>query len=143
MKTGFALAALAFGGMGLAQSSSAVEVDGATTTLVSNVDPSDIAALPEPEVLGPPIGVVDSVPSATYDPAEATASVLALVEAATDAQTAVVAAVSTAISASETPVANKRSYVGGLSGNVQRRDLSYPIDTSKYVCIILEIMVRS
>ncbi|THX78642.1 hypothetical protein D6D04_05634 [Aureobasidium pullulans] len=132
MKTGFALAALAFGGMGLAQSSSAVEVDGATTTLVSNIDPSDIAALPEPEVLGPPIGVVDSVPSATYDPAEATASVLALVEAATDAQTAVIAAVSTAISASETPVANKRSYVGGLSGNVQRRDLSYPIDTSKY-----------
>ncbi|KAI4850606.1 hypothetical protein E4T44_02643, partial [Aureobasidium sp. EXF-8845] len=87
-----------------------------------------------------PIGVVDSVPSATYNAAEATASVLALVAAATDAQTAVIAPVSSAIAASKTPVAvetetaaaRKRSYVGGLSGNVQRRDTSYPIDTSKY-----------
>jgi hypothetical protein len=145
MKSGFAIAALAFGGMSFAQStviaSSAVEVDGQTTTLLSNIDPSDIASLPEPEVLGPPIGVVDSVPSATYNAAEATASVLALVAAATDAQTAVIAPVSSAIAASKTPVAvetetasaRKRSYVGGLSGNVQRRDTSYPIDTSKYV----------
>lgn len=145
MKSGFALAALAFGGMSFAQSSviatSAVEIDGQTTTLVSNIDPSDIASLPEPEILGPPIGVVDSVPSATYNAAEATASVLALVVAATDAQTAVIAAESTAIAASKTPVpvetetpaARKRSYVGGLSGNLQRRDTSYPIDTSRYV----------
>jgi hypothetical protein len=150
MKSGFALAALAFGGMSFAQStvvaSSAVEVDGQTTTLISNIDPSDIASLPEPEILGPPIGVVDSVPSATYNAAEATASVLALVVAATDAQTAVIAAVSSAIAASEIPVAvatesaaaHKRSYVGGLSGNVQRRDVSYPIDTSKYVSIVLD-----
>jgi hypothetical protein len=149
MKSGFALAALAFGGMTFAQSSviaSAVEVDGQTTTLVSNIDPSDIASLPEPEILGPPIGVVDSVPSATYNAAEATAAVLALVVAATDAQTAVIVAESTAIAASKTPVpvesdtaaARKRSYVGGLSGNVQRRDVSYPIDTSKYVSINLD-----
>ncbi|KAI5242705.1 hypothetical protein E4T43_04626 [Aureobasidium subglaciale] len=136
MKSGFALAALAFGGMSLGQTSSAVEVDGATTTLVSNIDPSDIAALPEPSVLGPPVGVVDAVSSATYDAAEATAAVLALVEAATDAQTAVIIAETSAIAPTKTPVADatieKRSYIGGLSGNVQRRDTSYPIDTSKF-----------
>ena len=149
MKSGFALAALAFGGMTFAQSSviatSAVEVDGQTTTLVSNIDPSDIASLPEPAVLGPPIGVVDSVPSATYNAAEATASALALVEAATDAQTAVIAPESTAVAATKTTVpletetaaARKRSYIGGLSGNVQRRDTSYPVDTSKYVSFVL------
>jgi hypothetical protein len=155
MKSGFAIAALAFGGMSFAQStviaSSAVEVDGQTTTLLSNIDPSDIASLPEPEVLGPPIGVFDSVPSATYNAAEATASVLALVAAATDAQTAVIAPVSSAIVASKTPVAvetetaaaRKRSYVGGLSGNVQRRDTSYPIDTSKYVSTIPDPLTDS
>ncbi|CAD0101055.1 unnamed protein product [Aureobasidium mustum] len=123
MKSGFALAALAFGGMSFAQSTtavatSAVEVDGQTTTLVSNIDPSDIAALPEPAVLGPPIGVFETVSSASYNAAEATASALALVVEATDAQTAVIAPESTAIAASKTPVpvsseaaaANKRSY---------------------------------
>ncbi|KAI4717850.1 hypothetical protein E4T48_05939 [Aureobasidium sp. EXF-10727] len=144
MKSGFALAALAFGGMSFAQSTalatSAVEIDGQTTTLLGNIDPSDIAAIPEPAVLGPPIGVVESVPSATYNAAEATASLLAAVVAATDAQTAVIAAESTAIAASKSLVpvssavaaARKRSYVGGLSGNLHRRDLSYPVDTSKY-----------
>lgn len=146
MKSGLALAALAFGGMSLAQSTtavatSAVDIDGQTTTLVSNIDPSDIAAIPEPEVLGPPIGVYESVSSATYNEAQATASVLALVVEATDAQTAVITPESTAIAATKTPVpvsseaaaARKRSYVGGLTGNLQRRDLSYPIDTSSYV----------
>ncbi|KAG9672405.1 hypothetical protein KCU99_g6933, partial [Aureobasidium melanogenum] len=145
MKSGLALAALAFSGMSLAQSTtavatSAVNIDGQTTTLVSNIDPSDIAALPEPEVLGPPIGVYESVSSATYNAAAATESVLALVVAATDAQTAVITPESTAIAATKTPVpvstesaaARKRSYVGGLTGNLQRRDLSYPVDTSSY-----------
>ncbi|KAK6003345.1 hypothetical protein QM012_001190 [Aureobasidium pullulans] len=145
MKSGLALAALAFSGMSLAQSTtaiatSAVDIDGQTTTLVSNIDPSDIAALPEPEVLGPPVGVYESVSSATYNEAQATASVLALVVEATDAQTAVITPESTAIAATKTPIpvssesaaARKRSYVGGLTGNVQRRDLSYPIDTSNY-----------
>lgn len=151
MKSGLALAALAFSGMSLAQSTtavatSAVNIDGQTTTLVSNIDPSDIAALPEPEVLGPPIGVYESVSSATYNAAAATESVLALVVAATDAQTAVITPESTAIAATKTPVpvstesaaARKRSYVGGLTGNLQRRDLSYPVDTSSYVGHFLE-----
>ncbi|KAG9692082.1 hypothetical protein KCU95_g7325, partial [Aureobasidium melanogenum] len=145
MKSGLALAALAFGGMSYAQSTtvvatSAVDIDGQTTTLVSNIDPSDIAALPEPAVLGPPVGVYEVVTSATYNAAAATASILALVVEATDAQTAVIAPESTAIAASKTPVpvsseapaARKRSCVGGLTGNLQRRGMSYPVDTSNY-----------
>lgn len=151
MKSGLALAALAFGGMSYAQSTtvvatSAVDIDGQTTTLVSNIDPSDIAALPEPAVLGPPVGVYEVVTSATYNAAAATASILALVVEATDAQTAVIAPESTAIAASKTPVpvsseapaARKRSYVGGLTGNLQRRGMSYPVDTSNYVSRVLD-----
>ncbi|KAH0367728.1 hypothetical protein KCU65_g4462, partial [Aureobasidium melanogenum] len=148
MKSGLALAALAFGGMSYAQSTtvvatSAVDIDGQTTTLVSNIDPSDIAALPEPAVLGPPVGVYEVVTSATFNAAAATASILAAVVEATDAQTAVIVPESTAIAASKTRVpvstesaaARKRSYVGGLTGNLQRRDspiMSYPVDTSEY-----------
>ena len=138
MKAGFALAALAFGGMSFAQSSAAVSSavvdDGSgTTTLVSNIDPSDIASLPEPEVLGPPIGDAAVVTTASYNSAQETASVLALVTAATDAQTGVLAVATSSAVSSEAAV-SKRSFVGGSSGNVKRRDLSYPIDTSKYVC---------
>jgi hypothetical protein len=66
MKSGFALAALAFGGMSFAQSTvvatSAVQIDGQTTTLISNIDPSDIASLPEPEILGPPMVLLTVFP---------------------------------------------------------------------------------
>lgn len=132
MRTGLALAALALGGLSFAQATAVVEDgNGETTTLLNNIDPSDIAAIPEPEVLGPPIGVVKSVPSISYNAAEETASVLALVTAATDAQTAVLDAATSSV-ASETAV-SKRSYLGGSTGKLQRRDMKYPIDTSNFV----------
>ncbi|KAI4732541.1 hypothetical protein E4T50_16889 [Aureobasidium sp. EXF-12298] len=124
-----AVVALAtYASLGVCQSSTVITQAGATATILSGIDPSDIAAIPEPEDLGPPIGVPDSV-GLDYDAAAVTNSVLALVVAATDAQTAVVPAATTG----STPVSDtsKRSYVGGNT-NLQRRDHSYPIDTSSY-----------
>lgn len=125
------VAFLASGRLSLCQSSAVVTAGGVTTTIVNGIDASDIAAIPEPEVLGPPVGVAD-VATIEYDAAAATASVLAIVTAATDAQTAIVAA-PTASSISESSKF-KRAYVGSNT-NLQRRDTAYPIDTSKYVSL--------
>ncbi|KAG9693863.1 hypothetical protein KCU95_g6185, partial [Aureobasidium melanogenum] len=120
------VALVAYGSLGACQSSIVITQAGATATIVSGIDLSDIAAIPEPEELGPPVGVPDAV-GLDYDAAAVTSSVLALVSAATDAQTAVVAA------ATSTPTSDvlKRLYVGSNT-NLQRRDRSYPIDTSSY-----------
>jgi len=125
------VALVAYGSLGACQSSTVITQAGATATIVSGIDPSDIAAIPEPEELGPPVGVPDAV-GLDYDAAAVTASVLAVVVAATDAQTAVVAA-ATSSPASDV---SRRSYVGSNT-NLQRRDRSYPIDTSSYVSIAL------
>lgn len=125
------VALVAYGSLGACQSSIVITQAGATATIVSGIDLSDIAAIPEPEELGPPVGVPDAV-GLDYDAAAVTSSVLALVSAATDAQTAVVAA------ATSTPTSDvlKRLYVGSNT-NLQRRDRSYPIDTSSYVSVAL------
>jgi membrane-associated protease RseP (regulator of RpoE activity) len=123
------VALVAYSSLGVCQLSTVITQAGTTATILSGIDPSDIAAIPEPEELGPPVGVPDAV-GLDYDAAAVTASVLAVVVAATDAQTAVVAA------ATSTPVSDvsKRSYIGSNT-NLQRRDRSYPIDTSSYVSI--------
>jgi len=125
------VALVAYGSLGACQSATVSTQAGATATIFSGIDPSDIAAIPEPEELGPPVGVPDAV-GLDYDAAAVTASVLAVVVAATDAQTAVVAA-ATSSPASDV---SKRSYVGSNT-HLQRRDRSYPIDTSSYVSIAL------
>jgi hypothetical protein len=124
------VALVAYGSLGACQSSTVITEAGATATILSGIDPADIAAIPEPEELGPPVGIPDAV-NLDYDAAAVTASVLAVVVAATDAQTAVVAAAT----ATSTPL-SKRSYVGSNT-NLQRRDRSYPIDTSTYVSIVI------
>jgi len=131
------VALVAYGSLGACQSSTVITQAGATATIVSGIDPSDIAAIPEPEELGPPVGVPDAV-GLDYDAAAVTASVLAVVVAATDAQTAVVAA-ATSSPASDV---SKRSYVGSNT-NLQRRDRSYPIDTSSYVSIAPDVIKSS
>lgn len=57
---------------------------GATATIFSGIDPADIAAIPEPEKLGPPVGLPNAV-GLNYDAAVVTASMLTVVVAATDA----------------------------------------------------------
>ena len=131
------VALVAYGSLGACQSSTVITEAGAAATIVSGIDPSDIAAIPEPAELGPPVGVSDAV-GLDYDAAAVTASVLADVVAATDAQTAVVPA-ATSLSAADV---SKRSYVGSNT-NLQRRDRSYPIDTSSYVSIAFHIIETS
>jgi hypothetical protein len=101
------VALVAYGSLSVCQSTTVITQAGTTATILSGIDPSDIAAILEPEELGPPVGGPDAV-GLDYDAAAVTASVLAVVVAATDAQMAVVAA------ATSTPVSNvsKRSYVG-------------------------------
>ncbi|KAI4726029.1 hypothetical protein E4T49_06200 [Aureobasidium sp. EXF-10728] len=120
------VALVAYGSLSVCQLSTVITQLGTTATILSGIDPSDIAAIPEPEELGPPVGISDAA-ALDYDAAAVTASVLAVVVAATDAQTAVVAA-ATSTSVSDV---SKRSYVGSNT-NLQRRDRSYPIDTSSY-----------
>lgn len=100
-------------------------------TIVSGIDPSDIAAIPEPDLLGPLIGVVSPVASVTYDAAAVTSSVLALIIANTDAQTTVIASPAEP-DTSSTPTALKKSFNGGNT-NIHRRDTKYPIDTKSFV----------
>ena len=130
MKFTTTLAALGYRIVSFAQSTTVVANGDAT--IVSGIDPSDVAAIPEPDLLGPPVGVVDSVPTMTYDAAAVTSSVLALVTANTDAQTTVIAS-PVETDASSTPAAVKRSFVGGNT-NIYRRDTKYPIDTKSFVC---------
>ncbi|KAI4757855.1 hypothetical protein E4T51_09096 [Aureobasidium sp. EXF-12344] len=125
MKLVTTLVALGYGVLSLAQSST-VLADGAAT-IASGIDPSDVAAIPDPEILGPPIGLADSVPTVTFDAAAVTSSVLALVTANTDAQTTVIASPAET-DGSSTSAAVKRSFVGGNT-NIHRRDIKYPIDT--------------
>lgn len=133
MKFTTALLALGYGATSFAQSTTVVADGGAT--IVSGIDPSDVAAIPEPELLGPPIGVIDSVPTVAYDAAAVTSSVLALVTANTDAQTTVIASPAET-DVSSTPAAVKRFFVGGNT-NIHRRDTMYPIDTKSFVRRIL------
>jgi hypothetical protein len=130
MRFAAALVALSYGVTCLAQSSTVISDGGAT--IVSGIDPSDVAAIPDPELLGPPVGVGDTVQTITYDAAAVTSSVLALVTAAVDGQTTVIA------NAAETsiPDAAKRSFVGS-NANIYRRDTRYPIDTKSFVSIAL------
>ena len=129
MKLVTTLVALGYGVFSLAQSST-VLADGAAT-IASGIDPSDVAAIPDPEILGPPIGLADSVPTVTFDAAAVTSSVLALVTANTDAQTTIIASPAETDDSS-TPAAVKRSFVGGNT-NIHRRDTKYPIDTKSFV----------
>lgn len=133
MKFTTALLALGYGASSFAQSTTVVADGG--STIVSGIDPSDVAAIPEPELLGPPIGLIDPVPTVTYDAAAVTSSVLALVTANTDARTAVIASPAES-DVSSTPAAVKRSFVGGNT-NIYRRDTKYPIDTKSFVRYIL------
>ena len=132
MKLAAAFVALGYSVFSLAQSSTVVADGGAT--IVSGIDPSDVAAIVDPELLGPPVGVVDSVPTVSYDAAAVTSSVLALVTAATDAQTTVVASPAEASSKG----AAKRAYVGGNT-NIHRRDTKYPIDTKSFVSSLMHL----
>lgn len=126
MRSFIPLVALLLGSRSFAQST--VVIDNAT--IVSGIDPSDIAAIPEPEDLGPPIGVADVVPTITFDAASVTASILALVTAATDVQTSILDSPATTSVAAQDR--RKRTFVGGNT-NLGRRDTKYPIDTSSYV----------
>jgi hypothetical protein len=128
MKFALALVALGYGVTSLAQSTTVVADSGAT--IVSGIDPSDVAAIPDSEFLGPPVGVADTVQNITYDAAVVTSSVLALVTAATDAQTTVTANAAE----TSTPGALKRSFIGSNT-NIYRRDTKYPIDTKSFVSI--------
>lgn len=125
MKIVSAILAIGYGAVALAQSSTRI-ADG-SATIVSGIDPSDIAAIPDPDLIGPPIGIADDVPCVSYDAAAVTSSVLALVTAATDAQTSIISS-----GAPSTTVAVKRSFVGGNT-NLHRRDSKYPIDTKSFV----------
>ncbi|KAI5236684.1 hypothetical protein E4T43_08467 [Aureobasidium subglaciale] len=129
MKYSFALAALAFRCLGLAQTV-VLDDGGDTLALLSNIDPSDIAAIPEPEILGPPTGVFDEA-NINFDAAQVTNSVLALVATATDAQTDIITSTADSSAATQTVFA-KRSPFGGVTSDIQRRDLTYPVDTSSY-----------
>ncbi|KAI4727540.1 hypothetical protein E4T49_04715 [Aureobasidium sp. EXF-10728] len=129
MRYSLAFAALALRGLGLAQTV-VLDDGGNTSALLSNIDPADIAAIQDPDVLGPPIGVPDTA-TINFDEASATSSVLALVATATDAQTDIITSTADASAATQTVFA-KRSPVGGSTSNVHRRDLSYPVDTSSY-----------
>ncbi|THY54754.1 hypothetical protein D6C99_03393 [Aureobasidium pullulans] len=129
MKYSIAFTALALGGLSLAQTV-ILDDGGDTLALLSNINPSDVAAILDPEVLGPPIGVGNAA-TIDFDAAEATSSVLALVATATDAQTDIITSTADSSAATQTVFA-KRNPVGGSTGNVQRRDLNYPVDTSSY-----------
>jgi hypothetical protein len=106
-----------------------------SATIISGIDPSDVAAIPDPELLGPPVGIADSVQTISYDAAAETSSVLALVTAATDPQTTVIASPAQTDSPSNL-AADKRSYIGSNT-NIHRRDTKYPIDTKPFVSIFI------
>jgi hypothetical protein len=126
MRSLIPLVALLLGSRSLAQS--IVVIDNAT--IVSGIDPSDIAAIPKLEDLGPPIGVTDVVPTITFDAASLTASILALVTAATDVQTSILdSPAATSVLAQDR---RKRAFVGGNT-NLGRKDTKYPSDKSSYV----------
>jgi hypothetical protein len=57
---------------------------GATASIFSGIDPADIAAIPKPKELGPPVGIPNAV-GLNYDAAVVTASMLTVVVAATNA----------------------------------------------------------
>lgn len=136
MKYSIAFTALALGGLSLAQTV-ILDDGGDTLALLSNINPSDVAAILDPEVLGPPIGVGNAA-TIDFDAAEATSSVLALVATATDAQTDIITSTADSSAATQTVFA-KRNPVGGSTGNVQRRDLNYPVDTSSYVSVQVQV----
>lgn len=121
------------GGRCLAQSATVIGLN--SVTVVSGIDPSDVAAIPEPDVLGPPVGVADEIQTITFDAASVTSSVLALVTAATDAQTEIVSGAA-ATSIASTYGRKKRAFVGDSTG-LQRRDAKYPVDTKSYVSLSL------
>ncbi|CAD0110953.1 unnamed protein product [Aureobasidium uvarum] len=129
MRYSLACAALALRGLSLAQTV-VLDDGGDTSALLSNIDPADIAAIQDPEILGSPISVPDAA-TIDFDEALATRSVLALVATATDAQTNIITSTADASAAIQTVFA-KRNSVGGSTGKVHRRDLSYPVDTSSY-----------
>ncbi|KAL1306239.1 hypothetical protein AAFC00_004329 [Neodothiora populina] len=115
------------------------------TAVEGNINPADIENLPEPTILGPPIGDVQEIETITYDAASVTASVISQATTATPVATDVSLTVdlSSAVATetnTSTPAIEKRSVIIGDDASdgpaqrssimINRRSLSYPIDTS-------------